>query len=231
MSGAPITRFAPDPERLAVLAECMENYGVGDDDAEWPNNLVSRRTVVYGSGVIARVGDVVRHAVDPDELSRCRRLAAEIATLMRGVEVGMGSESGDEFHGFFVAASAGDPPPRRIDEDLIRARFGGTIFPPATMTVEPLAEQGVWWSEVRGDYDELEERLAPWRAMTAWFRGRPEFVDAAFVRIGDANALQEVPEEDWPAGTEMTGSVLPRLALGLTRDGSLVGLFGVCVQT
>ena len=66
--------------------------------------------------------------------------------------------------------------------------------------------------------------------MIQWFRARPEFVDTAFVRIGDGG-IADVPEEQWPDGTEMTGCVFPRLALGLTRGGSLVGLFGYCVQT
>ena len=35
----------------------------------------------------------------------------------------------------------------------------------------------------------------------------------------------------YPPGTEITGCVLPRLALGLTAQGSLVGLFGYSVQT
>jgi hypothetical protein len=29
-----------DPDRLAVIRECMENYDVGDADAEWPNNVI-----------------------------------------------------------------------------------------------------------------------------------------------------------------------------------------------
>ena len=47
MSGNTITRFEQDPERLAVLAECMQSYDVGEPGAEWPNNMISRRAVVY----------------------------------------------------------------------------------------------------------------------------------------------------------------------------------------
>ena len=39
----PLTHFEPDPDRLLVIRECMENYDVGSDDAEWPNNIISRK--------------------------------------------------------------------------------------------------------------------------------------------------------------------------------------------
>jgi hypothetical protein len=210
----------------------MDNFGVGVPDAEWPNNLISRMAVVYGSGAIARRGSRVRHAVDPEELARCRRLAAEAASCMGGADVGMGSESSDPFREFFIAANADEPAPRQITPQLIRARFGDTLFPAATITVEPLAETGIWWSEVQRDGAESgPEYFLPWRRLIQWFRGQPEFADAAFVRVGDAGALEELPRDQYPAGTEFPGSALPRLALGLTRQGSLTGLFGFSVQT
>lgn len=232
MAGTPLTHFEPDVDRLTVIHECMEHYDVGAPDAEWPNNIISRRAVVYGNGVIARRDDPVRHAVDPDELALCRRLSEEAAGVMAGVDVGMGSESGDPFRGFFVAANVDEPVPTAITEELIRAKFGGTIFPPVTITVEALDESGVWWSEVESDGSESGlEYYLPWRAMIRWFRDRFEFVDTSFVRIGHNLDLWKLPRESWPDGTEITGCVLPRLALGLTRGGSLVGLFGYSVMT
>ena len=232
MAVAPIVFTKPDPKRLAVLRECTENYSVGDPEAEWPNNLLSGRTVVTGGGAIRRAGDPIRHAVDPDELALCRRLAAEAASVMAGVPVGMGSESGDGFGDFFVVGDFGEPVPAVIDEALIRSRFGGTIFPLATVTAEPLTEAGVWWAEVEQDgASSGDDYLVPWRAMVGWFREQPEFVATAFVRIGDGAALGRTPRKKWPAGTETPGCVLPRLAVGLTRAGSLVGLFGHSVQT
>lgn len=232
MASEMITHFDPDIERLAVIAECMQNYDVGDPNAEWPNNLLSCCTVVYSSGAIARAGSPTRRAVEADELALCRRLAAEAAEVMAGVDVGMGSDAGDPFRGFFIAGTAGEPTPTRIDEALIRSRFGGTIFPPATITVEALAEAGVWWGEVETDGSGGgPDYLMPWRGMIRWFREQPEFVDNAFVRIGDKQALWDLPRQAWPEGTEITGCILPRLALGLTPGGSLVGLFGPCVQS
>jgi hypothetical protein len=45
---------------------------VATAEAEWPDNIISGLAVVYESGVIARAGETVRHAVDPDELAACR---------------------------------------------------------------------------------------------------------------------------------------------------------------
>ncbi len=232
-----ILDFDLDPARLAPLRECMENYDVGSPDAEWPNNIISRKAVAYGSGVIAREGTPVRHNVTPEEFALCKCLAGEACTLMTGVMVGMGSESDDPFHEFFIAANVDDPIPTEIDEALIWSKFGGTIFPLATVEVEPLEEAGVWWSEVLYDVSdatplEREAHLHHWRRLITWFRERPDLKDAVFVRIGDYAALNSLDlESNSPPGTELAASVLPRLVLGLTGGGSLVGLFGYSVQT
>ena len=229
--------FPPDDDRRAVIAECIETYDVGSPQDEWPNNLISTKAVVYASGRIARAGQSVRHAVDPAELALCRRLAAAAAGVMADAPVGMGSEDENFFRPFYVAANKGDAPTARITEQLIRDLFGGTIFPPATITVEPLAESGAWWREVMADYedeDDDEERaqvLRPWRELIAWFRNTPEFRDTAFVRIGDYTALHELEPDQLPPGTEIVGCVLPRLAIGLTAAGSVAGVFGHTVQT
>jgi hypothetical protein len=150
----------------------------------------------------------------------------------------MGSESIEPFHDFFITANVDEPAPGSISDELIWTKFGGTIFPLATITVEPLSEAGVWWSEVESDQsgsdeDKAAKTLNRWRGMIDWFKTQPEFVDTAFVRIGDSEALWEARrrKDELPAGTEITGCVLPRLVLGLTEHGSLVGLFSHCVQT
>ena len=228
-----ITDFDLDPARLAPLRECMDNYGIGDPNAEWPNNIISRKAVVYGSGVIAREGTPVRHNVAPQEFALCKRLASEVSALMSGVMVGMYSEADDPFHEFFIVANTDDPPIAKIDEALIRSKFGDTIFPMATMTVEPLEEAGVWWSELLYNASDLETYLRPWRQMMRWFHTQAAFKDYAFVRIGEYELLNELDfsRSDAPPGTELAASVLPRLAIGLTRGGSIVGLFGYSVQT
>ena len=235
MTKAPLTQFEPDPERLAIIRWWVDQEAFQSCEplAEWPLNIISRQAVVYGSGHIAREGDSVHLAVDPEELDLCRRLSAEIAELMAGVEVGMGSESSDEFRGFFIAGSVIESAPLSIDEELIRSRFGGTIFPPATISVEPLAEGTEWWTVVEDFYSDPGDvdDLVPWRSMIHWFQDRPEFTTTAFVRIGDEPELWNLPEDQWPPGTEMTPAALPRLAVGLTPEGSLIGLLGYVVYT
>lgn len=119
------TTIQRDAGRLAVIRECMEAYGMGEAGAEWPNNIISRRAVVYNDGTIAREGDTVTHEIDDTELALCRRMSEEAALLMGGVDVGMGSEASDRFNGFYVAAPAGAATPAALDATLIRARFGG----------------------------------------------------------------------------------------------------------
>ena len=226
--GEIITHFEIDEEKLAVLKPCMENYGVGSDNDEWSHNIISNQTVIYQNGAIIRRNSIVHHSVDSAELALCKTLATEAESIMAGVEVGMGSESSDTFHQFFIVANTNEAIPDKIDETLIRAKFGDTIFPFATITVEPLSESGTWWSEVEYDGSESTlEYFKPWREMIAWFNNQPEFIDTAFVRIGDSNELFKLSLER----NIFPGCVLPRLIFGLTRNGSLVGLFGISVQT
>ena len=63
--------------------------------------------------------------------------------------------------------------------------------------------------------------------MIAWFNNHSEFIDTAFIRIGNRNELFKLRLER----NILPSCVLPRLVLGLTRNGSLVGLFGYSVQT
>jgi hypothetical protein len=239
MALPPITHFEPDPACLAVIEQCTDSFDVGDDDAEWPNNMISRHAVAYSHGAIARKGEAPAFKVDPEELATCQRLAHEALALMEGQYVGMGSETDSQFRAFFIVANVDDPPAPRITESLVRVKFGGTVFPPATMVIEPLEELGKWWAEVArtarqfaqaGEGDE-QQYLRPWQAMIKWFRTRSEFVDTAFVSIGEVMALADLSEDDYPPGTEMPPSVLPRAALGLTKNGSLAGIFGVTMQT
>lgn len=229
-----ITHFELDPDKLAVITACIDNYGVGSPEAEWANNIISSKTVVYQSGVIARRNSPVRHFVDSTELMLCQNLAEEAEEMMSGIEVGMGSNAGTPFRKFCIVANVDEPVPSKINEQLILSKFGETIFPPATITIEPLIESGAWWAEVTYDGSESgSEYFKPWKTMMTWFKSRPEFLDTAFIRIGDSDALfrLRLEKNNLPEGTEIPGCVLPRLALGLTHNGSLAGLFGYTVQT
>lgn len=226
---------------LSILAPCINNYDVGEDEnAEWPNNMISRLALISEDGLIIRRGDLHKKPISLEEVAHCRRIANEAKEVAGELEVGMGSESGDAFQPFWLVATQSEMVAISIDETLIRSRFGDTLFPPVSMTIEPLNESGVWWQDVVGwfneedlDEDERSEYVKPWRALLAWFKECPDFTQTAFVRIGDRNALWKIEGDSQvtPAGTELTPSCLPRMAVGLTHKGSLCGLFGISVQT
>ena len=65
----------------------------------------------------------------------------------------------------------------------------------------------------------------------SYFKDSPHLSGASFVRIGDLEALQDLDTKSYPDGTEINGCVLPRLAVGLTNQGSIAGIFGYSVQT
>jgi hypothetical protein len=223
-----LTEFDPDPTLLKPLLEATRYEPFNADTAwspDWPGNILSKRIVIYGDGTITRRGEPVRFAVDPDELALCRRMAAEAAEIVQGLMIAGGSAD-YEFRPFYNTASEGLSAPDRIDADLIRARFGGTVFPQAEVAVEPMAEAGEWWSVVEKVF-QGDPGLERWKEAIRWFRSRPEFVDSAYVRIGDnvemASGMPEAPD------VEAFGVVMPRLAVGLTHKGSLAGLSGCVV--
>ena len=243
-----LTQFEPDPARLepfkpfTTLGASFANHAASGE--EWIRQVLSLKTVVYGSGRIAREGDVVRHDVAPAELALCRRLADEARDRLHGkVDGGLGTEGHMPVHAFSIAANRDDPRPARIDEGLIRERFGGTIYPQAAIDVQPLSEDAKWWSQVRmcareSAYGkdrtrEIDAFLDVWRNLLRWFHDQPEFVDAAYVAIGDFDRIDAlvIKRRKDESGMKFTPSVYPRLFLGLTRNGSLAGVVTHVVQT
>ena len=216
-----------------AMQPCTDSYGVGSPDSEWPNNILSNRLAVSENAVIYRKGDTPSSGVDPKELDLCRTLAIGAWKAIGDIEVGMGSESGDTFSPFLVCATNAMERDTPIDEELIRQKFGRTIFPLATITIEPLQESGIWWNEISVDsgHDENCSTIAAWRNLILWFGQQSPLSTPMFVRIGDRDKLWEVESQGLPDGTEMTGCVLPRLAIARTGNGSIVGVFGCSVQT
>ncbi len=228
MAGHLLTHFDPDSTLLEPLLPATE-YRPFDPETysnpDWPGNMLSKRIVIYGDGTISRQGEPVQFAVEPGELAVCQSLSKEAETVVQGLPIAGGS-GGYEFRRFYIAASEGAPVPTWIDPELIRTRFGGTIYPQAEVVVEPMAEAAGWWElfaqVYRGNPD-----LDRWKELVRWFRTRQEFVAAAFVRIGDnLERMCGVPDL---ADVEAFGVNMPRLALGLTHKGSLIGLAGCIV--
>jgi hypothetical protein len=205
----------------------METYGQDDQDpdSEWPWNVLSTKAVAYSCGAIARQGAEFEHCHQPEELALCRRLSGEAARIMAGIDVGMGNEGSCAFRPFFVAANIGHKAPREVTEADLRRAFGGTIYPPTHIVIEPLRERGRWWASVLdwyGDNEDPEEDLRPWRELIRWFHSCADLLAPSFVLIGDR---PRKPEDEQP------GCVFPRLALGITPAGSLVGTGGWTVHT
>lgn len=199
----------------------MDTYGMDEHapDSDWPWNLISKHAVVYSCGMIARRNELTRHCHDPVELARCRDLADAAAGVMAGTYSGMGSESDARWEPFFVTANVGAAAPRGLTDAVVRAAFGGTIYPAAAIRVEPVEERGEWWSRVLRDCGAegstaWAEVLAPWRQLVTWFRRQPAFREAAFIMVGD-----------WPMDEARRngGNEFLRLVVGLTAGGSLVG--------
>lgn len=235
-----------DPDRLTPLRECMQCYGPARPTDEWNHSCIHPRTVAYSCGQLAYPGGPNEHSHDPEEIDRCRRLAHDVAGLCRGLEVNA-SEGSSSLGPFFITAQRRAAVPDQLTPDVVRTAFGGTIYPAARIMLAPLEVGSRGWQEIADNEDgelhlppraeanytrEQLERLRQeektrweahvgrWRAVLAWFRGHEELHGGAFVLVG----------EDRLSGTNFC-CVFPRLVLGITRAGSLVGVCGHAVQT
>jgi hypothetical protein len=233
-----------DPERLAPLRECMECCGPESPADDWHHSCVHPQAAAYSCGRLAYPGGPNVHDHDPEELTRCRRLANEAGALCSGLQVNW-SESSSALVPFFITANRQSP--SKLTPDVVRAAFGGTIYPQAEIRVEPLQEGNRGWQAIANSDDgqlhlppvtkplytrerleqmrqdvraEWEEVVGRWRAVLDWFRNRDEFRDAAFVLIGE-NRLSQTN----------FGCIFPRLVLGITKAGSLAGVCGHAVNT
>jgi hypothetical protein len=214
----------------------MDDFGDPPDKGRWPFNVLARDAVVYSCGAIALPGIVVPHRHSEAELALCRRLSAEAAGLTSPEPFTPESwlylvrtSSTNSFLGpFFMVANEGAPVVSSITADEVRRAFRGTIYPPAVVRVEPLREGDPWWQDVVAHYaggtpEEREAALGRWRALLRWFAGQSALREPSFVVIG----------EEWLGeweGQENLGCTFPRLLVGRTPAGSLVGVAGQVVQ-
>ncbi len=214
-----------NPKRLQSLTECLETYGIERDDPDeknWPHNVLSTQTVVYNCGAYCQSGDVIPHDHNPVEFKLCQDLAAEAAEIMQGIYIGMGDESDHELAPFYVVANQDHPIPTSITEQEIRSAFGGTIYPQARIDICPLQTGSSQWWEYLSDPEYTEPATqATWQKLIDWYQAQADLGNPVFVEI---NLFTE-------DGHENTGCVLPRLVLGLTKAGSLVGLSSCVVHT
>jgi hypothetical protein len=229
-----------DSNLLANLLPCMADDSILASSRRYlpfdpfanpdgfPLCCISKQTVVYSCGGIARRGAAMAHNHPAGEIELCRQLATQSAELMKGFVVGMGSE-GTPFRGgspyflpFFRTANIGDPLPGAFTDAFIRSSFGDTIFPKCQIHVESLAEDTEWWKILTECYvglpdDEVASRLTRWRCMIDWFTGQQFFRITSYIRIREKSGEG--------------GSVFPRLVLGMTNAGSIAGLINNAVHT
>jgi hypothetical protein len=225
-----------EPERLLVISECTETYGMEEQDPEneWVWNVISRRSVVYSCGIICREGELVEHNHSFGEIALCKRLSQEAATIMSGQFIDMADESEHELVPFYVVANEEVDVPDCVTEELIRSAFGGTIYPYADVLIESLEKEEEWWKKAIKDYDyddDIEyndQRVSSWFKLISWFKCQPDLHSPVFVSI-DINSWKNVDRKG--VNLYNGGCVYPRLAVAITKSGSLVGLFSCVVHT
>ncbi len=221
-----------DAEKFAMLAECTETYGMEHRDLEneWVWNLISRTTVVYSCGSISREGTILKHHHHQAEMDLCQQLAQAAAAIMEGQIIDLGDEGEHGFSQFYVVANDGDEIPALVTEEVIRSAFGGTIYPDAAITIEDLAIPKNTWietAEINGMNEYYDNAIKSWDRLASWFKSQSDLHSAVFVSI-DIN----YDREDQKDPALYNGAcVLPRLAVGLTKQGSLVGVFSCVVYT
>jgi hypothetical protein len=210
-----------DEQLFEPFKECLPLPGTEPTEDEWPNNVLSSKTVIYSCGRLGRAGEAVEHAHDPGELALCQRFAQEAAALWKGQWFIFSDEGSHQFTAFFATANVGDPVPAQIAEDHVRAAFGGAIRADCRILIEPLVEAGEWWRLAGGE--EGLPLVPLWRSTMAWFN-QPGLREASFVQINEPG-----PGAKWTGG--VPPSVFPRLVLALTDRGSLVGMYSCVVWT
>ena len=230
-----------DPERLAPLRPCMESCGPEKPRDDWDQSCIHPQTVAYSCGRLAYPGGPNDHDHDPEELIRCRTLAAEAADVIAGVEINL-SEASSTLDAFFSTANRGDTA-TELTPEVVRTTFGGTIYPSAKIIVEPFGERGLAWQNfvaispeeyanhptvygerleaaVGNARREWQRRFELWRPFLDWFQSHQGLRSGSFVMVGD----RDLSDQNF-------GCVFPRLVLGLTPAGSLVGVCGHAVHT
>ena len=216
------SHYYQDQETIEAWRGSIIPYDLHVDDDGFPLGWLSNRTVVYTCGAMTREGTAIEHNHPTGEIALCQEISSQAATVMEGTEVGMGSEAADFFTPFFIAAIENAEVPITFSELFIRKAMGGVINPKCRIWIEALEQRGEWWFEVCREYNDYasndrEAFLIPWKKMITWFQNESRLHGIAFIRIGDE------PTDG--------GGCFPRIAAGITKAGSTVGIWGDTVHT
>lgn len=205
------------PERLKPFDPCMMCCGPEFPRDEWNHSTLHPHLAVYACGCLFVPGRPNVHEHDPEEIVLCEKLSAAMASILKGVSVNY-SEGSSTFDPFFVTINRGAEKPTRITVSLIRTAFNGAIYPQAKIRSSVLQEYSLLWESFVA---EDAAWLAQWRKLVTWCERTEQIHSPVFVAVGDGDKMSD----------RNFGCVFPRLVVGLTEAGSLVGVMAHSVQT
>lgn len=214
----PRQRSANNEVALELIAALQPSFDDGAGGAEnsdydpddprrigWPHNIVSLDTVATETGLLHLYGQCPPHTPLPGELDHCRKLAhATVAAL--GTLRPHGGDHPTPFLPFYIVADAQDPVPNQLTDEYIHAAFAGTLYPDTPIRIDPIN------AEYLAAHPE-------WAEFVDWVASQSDLRLVSYVQIG------------YDTGQEPNyAAVFPRLVLGVTAAGSLVGACGTVVQ-
>jgi len=216
----PTKRANGDPVALELIAALQPSFDDGRGGAEysvyededdprtiaWPHNVVSLATVATPTGTVHQFGEELTHKPPAGELAHCRTVAAAVSEALKNLEP-FGGDRPTPFRPFYLVIGKDEKPPTKLTPEVVQAGFRGTLFPDTPIRVTPFTDE-------RFKQDEPE-----WAGFIAWAKQQKELRELSYVVVG------------WDGSCEPNlAAVFPRLVLGLTKAGSLVGACGTIVQ-
>lgn len=206
------------PELQEYVGLCTQSFGSGRAaDRPWACSLLAEDAVAYRDGRFGRAGATWTPAGDARGLPIRAALDRFAAAT-----VGFASDANDPWFAFASLAHEDDEA-CALDESWVRRRvFGNTLSPREAVVVEQLEESGLWWERAsEGLSDTLT--VSDWREV-ARLLDESGYTRRVFVHAGFADYE--------PTSTPgCHGSVLLRLACGVSESGEIAGLLGRVVWT
>lgn len=207
-------------ELQEYVALCCQSFGSGRaDHRPWACSLLAEDTVVFRDGRFGRLGCTWEPAGDASAApirSQLSRFAS--------ATVGFASDANDPWFAFASHSHPSDlDAEKSLDEAWARARiFGGAISPREAVVVEPLEERGLWW-------ERAAESLPHTLSVSDWREFVRVLDDSGYTRRVFVHAGFADYEPTISPGCH--GSVLLRLACGVSESGDIAGLLGRVVWT
>jgi hypothetical protein len=207
---------------LELIAALQPSFDDGDGGAEnsdydrddpnrigWPHNVISLNTVATATGIVKLHSSRAKHEPPKGELARCRKLAAEVVTQLNGL-LPFGGDSPQPFRPFYLVIGANAKAPKKLTGEVIRTAFRGTIYPDTPIDLKEIANP---------DFLADRDNDRRWAKFVKWAQSQKSLQQLSYVCIG-YDTCQE----------PNLCAVFPRLILGVTKAGSLVGACGTIVQ-